>query len=45
MNWVAWKMLNGDIAKYLGAVFGVFSLGGLVFKDTCQFLTIPSRRT
>ena len=23
MNWVAWKMLTGDRAKYLGTVFGV----------------------
>ena len=23
MNWVAWKMLNGDPVKYLGTVFGV----------------------
>jgi putative ABC transport system permease protein len=23
MNWVAWKMLTGDRAKYYGIIFGV----------------------
>ena len=32
MNWVAWKMLTGDRAKYLGTVFGV-AFGGAALRQ------------
>lgn len=35
MNWVAWKMLNGDPAKYLGTVFGV-AFGVLLISQQCS---------
>ncbi|MBA4030674.1 MAG: ABC transporter permease [Planctomyces sp.] len=35
MNWVAWKMLNGDPVKYLGTVFGV-GFGVLLIAQQCS---------
>ena len=33
MSWVAWKMLTGDRAKYLGTVFGVaFDANGNLYE-------------
>lgn len=43
MNWVAWKMLNGDPIKYLGTVFGV-AFGVLLIAQQCSiFVGIISR--
>ena len=36
MNWVAWKMLTGDRAKYLGTVFGV-AFGVLLISQQKKF--------
>jgi putative ABC transport system permease protein len=35
MNWVAWKMLNGDTVKYLATVFGV-AFGVLLIAQQCS---------
>lgn len=43
MNWVAWRMLNGDAAKYLGAVFGVAFGVLLVTQQASIFVGIMSR--
>ena len=43
MNWVAWKMLNGDTAKYLGAVFGVAFGVLLITQQASIFVGIMSR--
>ena len=43
MNWVAWRMLNGDLAKYLGAVFGVAFGVLLVTQQASIFVGIMSR--
>lgn len=43
MNWVAWKMLNGDIAKYLGAVFGVAFGVLLITQQASIFIGLMSR--
>ncbi len=44
MNWVAWKMLNGDRAKYLGAVFGV-AFGTLLIAQQSAIFVGLMRRT
>jgi putative ABC transport system permease protein len=44
MNWVAWKMLNGDRAKYLGAVFGV-AFGTLLIAQQTSIFCGLMRRT
>ena len=43
MNWVAWKMLNGDTAKYLGAVFGVAFGVLLITQQASIFIGLMSR--
>jgi putative ABC transport system permease protein len=43
MNWVAWKMLNGDRAKYLGAVFGVAFGTLLIAQQTSIFVGLMRR--
>jgi putative ABC transport system permease protein len=43
MNWVAWKMLTGDRAKYLGTVFGVAFGVLLISQQTSIFVGIISR--
>jgi len=43
MNWVAWRMLTGDAAKYLGAVFGVAFGVLLVTQQASIFVGIMSR--
>ncbi len=44
MNWVAWKMLNGDRAKYMGAVFGV-AFGTLLIAQQSAIFVGLMRRT
>lgn len=44
MNWVAWKMLNGDRAKYMGAVFGV-AFGTLLIAQQSSIFVGLMRRT
>jgi putative ABC transport system permease protein len=43
MTWVAWKMLTGDRAKYLGTVFGVAFGVLLVSQQTSIFVSIMKR--
>jgi putative ABC transport system permease protein len=43
MKWVAWKMLTGDRAKYLGTVFGVAFGVLLISQQTSIFVGIISR--
>lgn len=43
MNWVAWKMLTGDRAKYLGTVFGVAFGVLLISQQTSIFVGIIKR--
>lgn len=43
MNWIAWKMLNGDTAKYLGAVFGVAFGVLLITQQASIFVGIMAR--
>lgn len=43
MRWVAWKMLTGDRAKYLGAVLGVAFGVLLISQQTSIFVGIISR--
>ena len=43
MNWVAWKMLNGDRSKYLGAVFGVAFGTLLIAQQTSIFCGLMQR--
>ncbi len=44
MNWVAWKMLTGDRAKYLGTVFGV-AFGVLLIAQQMAIFVGLMRRT
>ena len=44
MNWVAWKMLTGDRAKYLGTVFGV-TFGVLLIAQQMAIFVGLMRRT
>jgi len=44
MNWVAWKMLTGDRAKYLGTVFGV-AFGVLLISQQTSIFVALMRRT
>jgi len=44
MNWVAWKMLTGDRAKYLGTVFGV-AFGVLLISQQMAIFVGLMRRT
>ena len=44
MNWVAWKMLNGDTAKYLGTIFGV-AFGVLLIAQQSSIFVSLLRRT
>ncbi len=43
MNWVAWKMLTGDTAKYLGLVFGISFATLLMTQQVSIFMGIMSR--
>ena len=43
MNWVAWKMLTGDRAKYFGIVFGVAFGSLLIAHQTSIFVSIMRR--
>lgn len=43
MNWVAWRMLNGDRAKYIGAVFGVAFGTLLIAQQTSIFCGLMVR--
>lgn len=43
MNWVAWKMLTGDRAKYLGTVFGVAFGVLLIAQQTSIFVSLMLR--
>ena len=43
MIWVAWRMLTGDTAKYLGAVFGVAFGVLLITQQASVFVGIISR--
>jgi putative ABC transport system permease protein len=44
MNWLAWKMLTGDTAKYLGIVFGV-AFGSLLIAQQSSIFVGLMRRT
>ena len=44
MSWVAWKMLTGDRAKYLGIVFGV-AFGSLLIAHQSTIFVSIMRRT
>ncbi len=44
MNWIAWKMLTGDRAKYLGTVFGV-AFGVLLISQQTSIFVGLMRRT
>lgn len=43
MRWIAWKMLTGDRAKYLGTVFGVAFGVLLISQQTSIFVGIIKR--
>jgi putative ABC transport system permease protein len=43
MNWIAWKMLTGDRAKYFGIVFGVAFGSLLIAHQTSIFVSIMRR--
>lgn len=43
MNWVAWRMLTGDRAKYLGTIFGVAFGTLLIAQQTSIFVGLMSR--
>lgn len=43
MHWVAWKMLTGDRAKYLGTIFGVAFGTLLISQQTSIFVGLMSR--
>lgn len=43
MNWVAWKMLTGDRAKYFGTVFGVAFGVLLIAQQTSIFVSLMRR--
>jgi putative ABC transport system permease protein len=44
MNWIAWRMLTGDRAKYLGIVFGV-AFGSLLISHQTSIFVSLMRRT
>lgn len=44
MNWIAWKMLTGDRAKYFGIVFGV-AFGSLLISHQLSIFVSVMRRT
>lgn len=44
MHWVAWKMLTGDRAKYLGTIFGV-AFGTLLISQQTSIFVGLMRRT
>jgi putative ABC transport system permease protein len=43
MNWIAWRMLTGDRAKYLGIVFGVAFGSLLIAHQTSIFVSLMRR--
>lgn len=43
MNWIAWKMLTGDPAKYFGTVFGVAFGVLLISQQTAIFVGLMQR--
>jgi putative ABC transport system permease protein len=43
MNWIAWKMLTGDRAKYIGIVFGVAFGSLLIAHQTSIFVSLMRR--
>ncbi|MFO1021403.1 MAG: ABC transporter permease [Planctomycetales bacterium] len=43
MNWIAWKMLTGDRAKYLGIIFGVTFGSLLIAHQTSIFVSLMGR--
>jgi len=43
MNWVAWRMLTGDRAKYLGTIFGVAFGTLLISQQTSLFVGLMAR--
>lgn len=43
MNWLAWKMLTGDRAKYLGIVFGVTFGSLLIAQQSSIFVGLMRR--
>lgn len=43
MNWIAWKMLTGDRAKYFGTVFGVAFGVLLISQQTSIFVSLMRR--
>ncbi|MCY2968161.1 MAG: ABC transporter permease [Planctomycetota bacterium] len=43
MNWIAWKMLTGDRAKYLGTIFGVAFGCLLISQQSAVFVSILRR--
>jgi putative ABC transport system permease protein len=45
MNWIAWKMLRGDPAKYAGLVFGIAFATLLMTQQVSIFMGIMRRTT
>jgi putative ABC transport system permease protein len=43
MNWVAWQMLTGDRAKYLGTIFGIAFGTLLISQQTALFIGLMRR--
>lgn len=43
MTWIAWKMLTGDRAKYLGIIFGVAFGSLLIAHQTSIFVSLMQR--
>ncbi|MBX9788212.1 MAG: ABC transporter permease [Pirellulales bacterium] len=43
MNWVAWQMLTGDRAKYLGTIFGIAFGTLLISQQTALFVGLMRR--
>ena len=44
MNWIAWKMLTGDLTKYVAIVFGV-AFGTLLIAQQSSIFVGLMRRT
>ncbi len=45
MNWIAWKMLTGDKAKYYGIIFGVTFAALLIAQQASIFFGFMQRTT
>lgn len=45
MNWIAWKMLTGDRAKYLGIIFGITFAALLMAQQSSIFVGLMRNTT